>query len=401
VAYQTLTSPHAITDLAREISRDYGRSPPAYALERLAQATGISETDVRAMTDADLRGLFNVAQKDGVAAQRIADRIRLRVGSAHSPARPPMGASGPSIDEVRRIIRDEVQSGAIEPLQRAVEDQERSFNARMDAIGSDIRSNVAKAIRDLAPVSLVVSVANAPAVPLGLTHRLTPKVIRLLARPGRNVYLHGPAGSGKTTVAAQAGQAFNLPVYYVAKVESEYLLLGFRDATGSVVRTPFREAYEHGGVFLFDELDGSGAGAIVALNMALANGVCAFPDGVVKRHPDFKCIAAGNTTLTGSSRQYVGREQLDAASIDRFTFLEFGYDDALERALASNAEWCDYVQRIRRVIAQRELPHLVTPRATYEGCALLEDGFTWEEAAQMAIWKGLDADTVKQIEKAL
>ena len=264
---------------------------------------------------------------------------------------------------------------------------------------SSLSTLVAQAYAAIAPRTLTVEPAGKPPVPLGLVHFKTESIIKALAS-GVNVYLHGPAGSGKTTSAQQAAQAFGVPFYFAAKVESEYLLLGFVDATGNATRTPFREAYENGGVFLFDEMDASSSGAIVALNAALANGVCPFPDKLVTRHADFKCIGAGNTVLTGANRQYTGRTQLDAASVDRFAFIEFPYDEKLETALATNAAWAMHVQAIRKAVSDRGLPHLVSPRATYDGCKLLEAGFTWEEVETMSIFKGLDTDTANQLRRA-
>lgn len=246
------------------------------------------------------------------------------------------------------------------------------------------------------PTQVEIVAPEMPPVQLGLAHFRTPQIIKALAA-GVNVYLHGPAGSGKTTAAQQAAEAFKLPFYFAAKVESEYMLLGFKDARGETVRTQFREAYEHGGVFLFDELDGSSPGAVVALNAALANGVCPFPDGVIQRHANFKCIGAGNTKLSGANRQYVGRQQLDAASVDRFAFIEFPYDEQLETAIAPNKGWCEYVQAVRAAIRERQLPHLVTPRASYDGAKLLASGFTPQEVADMSVFKGLDDATVRQI----
>lgn len=289
---------------------------------------------------------------------------------------------------MRKVARDEAQA-ATDGLQRELDEA----LAGIPEIAADAAR---QALSALQPTNLIVTLPSAEPVALGTVHYKTPDIIKALAA-GVNVYLYGPAGSGKTTAGQKVAEAFKLHFYFAAKVESEYMLLGFKDARGETVRTQFREAYEHGGVFLFDELDGSSPAAVVALNAALANGICPFPDGIVARHPDFKCIAAGNTKLAGADLQYVGRSQLDAASIDRFVFIEFGYDSALETALATRKDWVQYVQAIRAAIEARGFEKLVTPRATIDGCKLLEAGFTWDQACDMAIWKGLDPDTIDAI----
>jgi hypothetical protein len=117
-------------------------------------------------------------------------------------------------------------------------------------------------------------------------------------------------------------------------VSSEYKLTGFIDAQGRIVSTAFRKAFEFGGVFLFGETDASMPGALLAFNTALANGWMDFPDGVVQKHPDFRVVADANTFGTGADRLYVGRNQLDAASLDRYAVLDWPYDEALEAALS-------------------------------------------------------------------
>lgn len=422
-------------------------------LEELGQLCGLSMDTARKASDNDLIGIYLVAVKDGAGAARVAQRVAQRVNLRHNapkdildtpdtvPARPnpsfydhrlqpvpddkpprpvpsvSKGAPSVDLDDVRDLIKREVREGALEPLQRTLEAlteqtahdiarvpldaAEAALAAMRSELGTMAHTAALEALKTLTPTRLEVTRPDAPEpVSLGLVHKQTPLVLAALTA-GVNVYLYGPAGSGKTTLAEKVAQAFGLKAYYAAKVESEYQLLGFKDAKGDTVRTQFRDAYEHGGVFLFDELDGSAPSAVVALNMALANGVCPFPDGMVKRHEKFVCIAAGNTKLTGATRQYAGRNQLDAASIDRFAFIEFGYDDDLELALAADQTWAKYVQRVRAVVAERGLSHLVTPRATYDGCKLLAQGIDRVTVASLVVYKGLDADTVRQIEQAL
>lgn len=400
-------------------------------LEALFAMCGASEHEASYASNNDLIGLCMVAQKNGEAAQRTAGRISARLHvTATQPSEPdpllskytpqvpkpwldpvaPSPAPSPGIgQEALEALRKGLEAYAdrgddyVKTLVRELEQNTNDAfadlrNALAGKVKHQVTGAVAEALKNLGPTLLNVSVNAAPPTPLGLVHKDTGKIIAMLAA-GVNVYAHGPAGSGKTTVARKAAEAFGLPFHFAAKVESEYQLLGFTDAKGDAVRTPFREAYEHGGVFLFDEMDASSPAAVVALNAALANGLCPFPDAVVTRHKDFHVIGAGNTKLAGANRQYAGRNKLDAASIDRFAFVEFGYDDALETALATNQSWCNYVQAVRKACLDRGIDHLITPRATYDGCKLLAAGMSREDVAAACIWKGLDPDTVSQIEE--
>lgn len=233
-------------------------------------------------------------------------------------------------------------------------------------------------------------------VPTGLHHKALPLVLKMISA-GVNVLMVGAAGSGKTTIAEQVAQALELDFYFNGALSSEYKLSGFVDAQGRIVSTAFRRAYEFGGVYLFDEIDASMPDALLAFNAALANGHADFPDGSIKRHPNFRCIAAANTYGKGADRVYVGRNQLDGASLDRFCVIDIDYDEKLERALASNDNWVDYVQKIRNAIYKLKIRHIVSPRASLFGAKLLAAGLSEREVEDAAIWKGLDADSKNKI----
>ena len=415
---------------------------PLSTLRDMAINMGVTDPRDVMVTRKDLESLYTVALKNQQAARQIAARINSKIAGpltgglpdiltpTPAPAPAPRQPEGDVLSALRRdvvalvdksrgdTIREvntllESAGGRVgarlekydAELKQTLQAQGEAFTMRLEhdmekaqnALKQSIEQAVIDAVRSNTPLHLQYTPApDAPKMDLGLVHHKTPQILQAL-QAGVNVYLHGPAGSGKTTVAQKCASALGVPFRFAAKVESEYLLIGFKDARGETVRTQFREAYEHGGVFLFDEIDASSPSAVVAMNAALANGVCPFPDGTIARHKDFYCIAAGNTKLTGANRQYSGRAQLDAASVDRFAFIEFGYDEQLERAIASNAQWVAHVQALRAAVASRALPHLITPRATLDGCKLLAAGFDWAEVEMMVCFKGLEADTIEAL----
>lgn len=234
-----------------------------------------------------------------------------------------------------------------------------------------------------------IKVGKAPAVKVDTAHHCLPDVLTMVVA-GTSPFLVGPAGSGKTTLAEQIAGILKRPFYMAARVTSEYKLVGFVDANGKTVRTQFREAYENGGVFLFDEVDASDPDALTAFNAALANGYGDFPDGMVKRHKDFVAIAAGNTFGRGADRQYVGRNQLDAATLDRFQTYDVEYDEQLELTLAGDAEWTKWVQKVRKAIDAEKVRHVVSPRASISGAKLLAAGMDRAKVEASCVWKGLD-----------
>lgn len=216
-----------------------------------------------------------------------------------------------------------------------------------------------------------------------------------------NIYLVGSAGSGKTTAAKNCADALNIPFYFTGAINSEYKLTGFINAQGTIVSTEFRKAYENGGLFLFDEIDASFPQAILAFNAALSNDFMDFPDKKVEKHKDFYCIAAANTYGSGADREYVGRNQLDAASLDRFVFLDWNIDENLERSIAKNDVWVDYVQKVRRAAQKLGLRILISPRASYKGATLLAAGINRKEVEKSVLWNGSSKADVESIKNNL
>ena len=233
-------------------------------------------------------------------------------------------------------------------------------------------------------------------------HRLTEKLLRAVAA-GLSTFIVGPAGSGKTTAAEQVAAALGLPFYMQGAAGGAHEYMGFVDARGAYNPTPFRAAFESGGVFLADEIDGSDASALLALNAALANGVCAFP-GIttpVKKHADFRFIAAANTFGNGANRQYVGRSQLDAATLDRFVFIDWPYDTMLERQMSSNDQWLAFVQSARAAVEKINLRHVVSPRATLYGQTLLAAGLPRDDVEAMTVWRGMSPADIARVKAAM
>lgn len=212
-----------------------------------------------------------------------------------------------------------------------------------------------------------------------------------------NVYLVGPAGSGKTTIAAQAAEALELPFYSTGAVGMAYSLQGFINAEGRYMETDLYRAYVGGGVFLFDEIDASSPQALLAFNAIAANDLAAFPCGTVKRHADFVIIAAANTFGAGADAQYVGRSQLDAATLDRFSFVPMDYDERLELAISPNDQWTRHVQAVRKSVRDLKLRHVVSPRASIKGGKLLSAGLSWDRVEQLVLFRNLSPLDVEKV----
>lgn len=239
----------------------------------------------------------------------------------------------------------------------------------------------------------------------GATHsKLADVTTNILA--GEHVLMVGPAGTGKSTIAEQTAEALGLPFYAISlsPQTSSAQIIGYKQATGDYVSTLFREAYESGGLFHFDEFDNGHPSVLALVNAALANGHMAFPDGMVKRHADFRVIASANTYGRGPDRQYVGRQALDAATLDRFSVETIDIDTALERQLCV-ATGLDsskvlgilsYVYKLRDNAEEHRLPVVISPRASVGACRLLAAGRPWDAIVDARMRRGLsDADWSK------
>lgn len=270
---------------------------------------------------------------------------------------------------------------------------------------ADLRAEIATLRGSAAPLRIVVERPEVEPRDCGVQHRNFPillKACNARTPDGHrlNVWLVGPAGSGKTSAASEVSKALGLAFWSNGALASKYELLGFADANSHTHRTPFREAWEHGGVFLWDEIDGSDNNAVLAFNQGLANGVIAFPDGMVPRHVDCVIIAGANSA-NGSTANYNGRIRQDGAFLDRFVYLDWPLDEALERAIAPDADWCKRVQAVRATVAQRGVQgHLVTPRATLYGAALLAAGLDKATVETLVLRKALSDEQWAQVRGA-
>lgn len=211
------------------------------------------------------------------------------------------------------------------------------------------------------------------------------------------VMLTGGAGSGKSSTCEKVAQALGLDFYFSNAITQEYKLTGFIDAMGNYQETQFYKAFKNGGLFLLDEIDASVPEALVILNTAIANGYFDFPNGKIEAHENFRIVACANTYGLGGNDVYVGRNQLDGASLDRFAVIYFDYDPVLEKTLVLNEDWAEFIQLLRIRIQQRQIKHIVSMRATLYGDKLIQAGVEIDTILTQIVFKNLQPDDLKSI----
>ena len=250
---------------------------------------------------------------------------------------------------------------------------------------------------------IIVKPYEKPSVNVGTQHRMFDQLL-LLASQKIPAFLSGPSGSGKTHSAEQLAKALSLPyeAVSVGPVTSKAALVGYKDANGNYHDTGLIRCVKNGGVFLIDEIDAGHAGVLTILNMVLSNGLMATPEGMIKKHDDFYIVAGANTYGTGADREYVGRCQLDEATLKRFFVVEWGYDEKLERAISgaddenSNA-LVDTIQAMRKNADEHGLRVTVSPRDSIYAVRLSKAGMPEKDILQGLIFKGLDKSTISKL----
>ena len=198
-----------------------------------------------------------------------------------------------------------------------------------------------------------------------ILHNKFDEVLKFVSKD-EPVFLTGEAGTGKNYLCKQIAKALGLDFYFTNAVTQEYKLTGFTDAMGKYQETQFYKAFKNGGLFMLDEVDASIPEVLVILNSAIANKYFDFPApiGYVEAHKNFRVIAAGNTYGDGASYQYVGRNQLDGASLDRFACVHIGYDEEIEKTLCNNDEDLLYfIRTVRKICSRKNIQLIVSYRA--------------------------------------
>ena len=227
---------------------------------------------------------------------------------------------------------------------------------------------------------------------------------------GDNVMLVGPKGCGKTTLCEQVARAMNRKFNAISLSGgvTEAKLFGrmtpnITTGKNEFMRTPLVESAEEGHLFLLDEVDNGDSNVTTSLNMLLANRRLVLDrpkNPILEVHEDFVCVAAANTWGNGADRQYVGRNQLDGAFIERFVQLEMDYDAGLERALCPNhPELVERFQLYRQRCRAHRLERNISTRVICRAYNWMLHGKDLEYADKM-IFAGWRKDEITKVKGA-
>lgn len=232
----------------------------------------------------------------------------------------------------------------------------------------------------------------------GIQHDQFETVLKFVSN-NEPVFLTGQAGSGKNVLCKQVAQALGLKFHFSNAVTQEYKITGFTDAMGVYHESEFYKAFKNGGMFMLDEMDASIPEVLIILNSAIANKYFDFPApiGYMEAHPDFRVVAAGNTFGQGADMQYVGRNQLDMASLDRFAMVEIDYSHAIEMSVSNgNIELVQFADDFRKSAIKAGVSMIVSYRAIGR-IAKMEKLLPLKETLKTCLIKGMEKDDINMV----
>lgn len=312
--------------------------------------------------------------------------IATQIAEATAAANESAGEANPMTDEsaVREIVAE-----ALKPV---VDD--------VTAIG--------ELIAEIQPEIHHIHIGEREVVKLpGRQHEKFQDVLQLLGL-GEHVYLVGPAGTGKSTLARHVAHALGIQCLAMScnPQMPESRIFGYMDAGGTYRPSLVHAWWNEGGVFLLDEVDNGHPGILTAFNLLLSSDEMSWPDGsTTKRHDNAVVVAGANTYGQGANRAYIGRNVLDGAFLDRFTMVQMDIDRKLEAAMVKahlpgkeGTSWLAKIRKIRGNVQKAELQVIVSPRAAVTGAKLKNLGWSDTKIIQSRVLRGLSPD---QYQKAM
>lgn len=254
-----------------------------------------------------------------------------------------------------------------------------------------------------------------------LAHKEMPSLLKLVAS-GQHVYLPGVPGGGKSHAAQQVAKALGWAFGSLSLGPNtpESRLWGGMDANGKFHTTSLIDSVIHaekheesGAVWVADEMDNGHPGILATINSLLANGWVTLPDGTTHTvGGNFVVIGCANTFGTGPTAEFSGRNRLDAATLDRFSYLPWETDTGLETALVEgilagndpengwlkSKDWLQAWRQARANVDTHGLKVFVTMRGAINGAKMIAGGWSLDDALDIVLLNKMPSDQKKKVD---
>ena len=318
-------------------------------------------------------------------------------------------------DDITYMFRDDMIKLAVENSQILKFNPETGRGKRVDndSVANDLITETRQSTVDMTdPVLQFIN--NASSIKpdtLEMSDIKWKYLIRSVVR-GKNIMMCGPAGCGKTMAAQALPEATDRPFFYFnlgATQDPRSTLIGnthFKDGATVFDKSSFVKAIEtENAVILLDELSRAHPEAWNILMTVLDE-----KQRYLRLDEDVDSpviqVASGVSFIATANigTEYTSTRTLDRALMDRFEIIEVDIlNKEREAALLAKkfpklgseqiASVADIAGISRHEWREEEgkLSTMMSTRMSVRVCELLEDGFTLEEAAQVAIFPFFDA----------
>ena len=354
----------------------------------------------------DLAAVINSAIPCAVVAWEGTPEFDALKNKDNSPVPAPAPAPAPAVDNAAKVDEPAVDFGKLDlskysSLQAAAALMP-ALSGELEQLYNNTCEHAAKVAADGAPSASVIRVVdNSGAVVRevpGVAHKDLQKVVNALS-VGVNVYLYGPAGTGKTNLAIAAAEAMGREYSIVGRLESAWDYIGAPTLRKDFAPGPVLDAMINGRVLILDEMDSFQHEAIIAMNSIIANGVITCAGGTYRAADGFVVVGVGNTTGRGATSEY-NREHVDASVLDRFrvNFL-IDNDENIEKTLSrGQVDIVEFVHALRTAAVGAGIELILSPRCI-DSAAKLIDCFLPVDIVRNVFCGGLHIDDIKILAK--
>jgi len=240
---------------------------------------------------------------------------------------------------------------------------------------------------------------------MGKQHTVFPEVLKLVSLR-LNVWMAGPAGAGKSYLAAEIARALDRPFFRIScgPQTAASQIFGHTTAHGGYAQGIAYQALtnEKGAILLFDEFDRLNPAVGVMVNGLLDGGAVTFPNGETLKQTDKTTYLVAANTFGKPTADFGTALRQDTATMSRFVKVFVPVDEQLEKAVFGDGEWVKFVQKVRGVVKRLGVTSLVvTPRASEYGVRMLASGMSRKTVEEMLLWNGTPDEDVKKIKANL